>query len=145
MLKIEHSLVINRPVEEVFEFMTDPEKTPQYESGLLESGLTSEGPVGVGTTYREVRQFLGKRMESINEVTEYEPNSKFGFKTSSGPIPVEGNVTFESVEGGTRVSVIGQGEAGGFFKLAESIVGRMARRQLVADYANLKDLLEAQD
>jgi len=35
-------------------------------------------------------------------------------------------------------------QIGGFFKLAESIVIRMAKRQFEADFENLKDLMEAQ-
>ena len=50
---------------------------------------------------------------------------------------------FESFNGGTRVTVRGQAEPGGFFKLAEPIVGRMVKRLFEADAENLKDLLEA--
>ena len=41
------------------------------------------------------------------------------------------------------MTVVGRAEPGGFFKLAEPIVIRMAKRQLETDFANLKDLLEA--
>lgn len=144
MVKVETSVVINRPIAEVFAFVTNPENSPQWESGLLETGKMSKGPMGVGTTWQEVRQFLGRRIKSTDEVTEYEPNKKFSFKSTSGPFPVEGGYTFESVEGGTRVTVTGQGETGGFFKLADPIVARMVKRQVEADSANLKELLEAQ-
>ena len=72
-----------------------------------------------------------------------EPNVKFGFKTICGPVSMEGGFTVESVGGGTKVSFKIQGETGGFFKLAEPILGRMVRRQVETDHSNLKDLLEA--
>jgi hypothetical protein len=131
-------------VEEVFAFATRIESWNQWDTQLAEVKKTSEGPVGAGTTWQEVRHLMGRRMESSNEITEYEPNRKLSFKSTSGPFPVEGSYTFESVEGGTRVTMVGQGETGGFFKLADPIVARMVKRQLEAGSANLKDLLEAQ-
>ncbi len=144
MERIETSVVINRPVKEVFAFLEDPANDPQWQSGLLEAEYTSEGPLGVGTTAREVRKLLGRRIESTYEITEYEPDSKMALKTTSGPIPIEQSASFEAVEEGTKVTLVGEFEPGGFFKLAEPIVGRVAKRQFEADVANLKELLEAQ-
>ena len=143
MITIEHSVVINRPIEDVFAFLSNIENESQWQTGLVESAQTSQGPLGVGTTGREVRQFLGRRMESTYEITQYEQNRKLGFKTTSGPIPMEGGYTLESAEGGTKLDFLMQGEAGGFFKLAEPILARMVRRQIESDFGNLKDLLEA--
>ena len=54
------------------------------------------------------------------------------------------SLSFETDEGGTRLSIAGEAQLGGFFRIAEPIVVRMARRQMETDMANLKDLLEAQ-
>lgn len=105
-----------------FAFAANPENDSQWQSGVLETEITSEGPIGVGTTHREVRQFLGRRIESTYELTEYEANRKWGLKTTSGPIPVEATVTFESVEGGTKATMVAEAEVGGFFRLAEPLV-----------------------
>ena len=144
MITIEYSVMINRPVEEVFSFVTNPENNSQWVSGLIEVKLTSPGPMGVGSTGTDVRQFLGRRIESTWEVTAHEVNRKSAFKVSSGPLPMEGTWTFEPVEGGTNVTFKVEGDPGGFFKLAEPLVGRIAKRQIENDHNNLKDLLEAQ-
>ena len=144
MISIEHSVTINRPIEEVFTFVTNIENGTQWQSGVLESRQTSQGPAGVGATGMEVRQFMGLRVESSFEVTEYEPSRKMGFKTTSGPIPLEGNYTFEPTEGGTKVTFAVQLEPSGVFKLAEALVARTARKQVETDCSNLKYLLEAQ-
>ena len=78
MTKLEASVVINRPTEEVFAFVTDIEKLPQWMSELVEAKQTSEGPMGVGTTMSAVASPLGRRAESTQEVTEYEPPAKIG-------------------------------------------------------------------
>jgi uncharacterized protein YndB with AHSA1/START domain len=145
MVKIEESVVIKRPVEDVFAFMSNPENDPQWQSETTETEITSQGPIGVGTTYLDVTHFLGRRIESIYEFTEYETNKKLSLKTTSGPIPIEATITYESVENGTKVNFSARGEAGGFFKLAEPLVARMAQRSWTTNYANLKDLLESQD
>ena len=55
---------------------------------------------------------------------------------------MESAVTFEHVEGGTRVSRTLFGEPGGFFKLAEPILVSKAKQQFETDLANLKQLME---
>ena len=143
MFRVEASVVINRPVEEVFAFVTNPENDPQWLSGMLESEQTSEGPKGVGTTEQGVAQIVGQRIEWTAEVTEYEPNKKVKHKVTAGPISAEQSQIFEPVEGGTRFTLVLEGETGGFFRLAEPIVIRILQRDLEANVANLKDILEA--
>ena len=143
MIRIEHSVEIKRPVEAVWSYMAVPQNTTQWQAGVLVTEPTTEGPVGVGTKIRIVRQFLGRRIETVLDTTEYEPNVIYAFKSVSGPISVEGSVGYESVEGGTKVKFAGRGEPGGFFKLAEPLIARLAKRQAVNDSSTLKDLLEA--
>ena len=143
MAKFEISTVINRPLEEVFAVMSNAENISKWQSGTIEAEKTSDGPIGVGTTWRTVSRFLGRRIESESEITEYELNRKFVFKSKSGPIQFEVRMTFERVEGGTRINTKFEAEIGGFFKLAEPLVMSMGKRQLEGDFANLKDLMEA--
>ena len=143
MVKLETSNVINRPIEEVFALLSNAENDPKWQSGIIESKKTSDGPVGVGTTWRRVSQLIGRRIESESEITEYELNRKYTVKSKSGPFPFEGRTTFERVEGGTRINLKGEAEIGGFFKLAEPLVVGMVKRQFEGDNANLKDLMEA--
>ena len=144
MVRIEASVVINRPIEEVFAFVSDFEKSPQWMAELVESKQTSEGPVGVGTTLSGVATPLGRRAESTQEVVEYELNRKYAIKSTSGPVTSKDNYTFESVAGGTKVTRVAEAETSGFFRLAEPLAVRMMRRQFKTNFANLKDLLEAQ-
>lgn len=143
MVKIEISTVIKRPTEEVFAVMSNAENILKWQSGTIEAEKTSDGPIGVGTTGRSVSRFLGRRIESESEFTEYELNRKLAFKSKSGPIQFEVRMTFERVEGGTRINTKFEAEIGGFFKLAEPLVMSMGKRQLEGDLANLKDLMEA--
>lgn len=142
MIRIEQSVVINRPIGEVFAFVSDPEKMSFWMSELVEAKQTSEGPVGVGTTASAVANPLGRRVESNQEVTAYELNRKFAIKSTSGPIASEDEFSFGSVAGGTKVTRMTKAELGGFFRLAEPLSVRMLKRQFETNFANLKDLLE---
>jgi hypothetical protein len=144
MLSIEKSVVIDRPVEEVFASVAQGENWSQWATELVERKKTSEGPLGVGTTYAHVAQMLGRRIENGYRVTEYEPNRKVSMKATSGPVPADLDLVCESVNGGTKLALSVQAEIGGLFKLAEPMVARMMSRQQDANLANLRDLLEAQ-
>ena len=143
MATLELSIVINRPLEEVFAFVSNPENSPKWILGISELTIASAGPIGVGSTYRSVFTFLGRRIETEAEFTEFEPNHSFAQKSKSGPFPVQNRVNFERDQGGTRVTLTLAGEPGGFFKLAEPLLVGMIKRQFEADFANLKDLLDA--
>jgi uncharacterized membrane protein len=142
MAKIEASIVIDRPVEEVFAYMMDVKNWLHWHSGMLEAEQSSEGPPGVGTTYRGVIESLGRRMEWTSEVTAYEQYRRMEQRIDSGPMSVEEIITFEPVEGGTKLALAGEGETGGIFKLAEPLVSRRMQKEMEANLANLKNILE---
>ena len=143
MARIEFTTEVKRPVEEVFAYLTDPANLPEWQSGAIEGRMETLAPLAVGSRLVEVRKFLGRKLESTLEVTEYEPSRRFAFKVVSGPVPFHVEHTLEPSNGGTRLSVVGEGESGGFFKLAEPLVIKAVERQTKSDFETLKDLLEA--
>ncbi len=143
MIHIEESMVINRPIEEVFAYVSDFRTTSQWQSGVVDVRVTPEGPVGVGTQATFVRVFLGRRLEMTVELIEYEPPTKQTFKTISGPMPTTVSRRFEPTAGGTKVSQVIESQAGGVFALAEPLVARSFRRGVEADFGTLKDVLES--
>ena len=140
MVRIEFSVDVNRPPSEVFAYITDADRLPEWQSGAVEAQW--QGEKARGAHIREVRKFLGRRMETELEVTEYEPDRRFGLRAVSGPVPFSVTQVLEPRDGGTRLSFIGEGEPGGFFKLAEPIVARVAERQFKNDFETMKDILE---
>lgn len=97
MIRIEYSIDIDRPPSEVFDYMMDMSNLPEWQSSAIEAHW--EGEKAPGARLREVRKFLGKRMESELEVTEYEPDRRFCLKTLSGPVPFSVEHTFEAKNG----------------------------------------------
>jgi len=85
---------------------------------------------------------MGMEFETTYRITEYETNARLGFKSLSGPIQFEGSYGFEMVGDGTRFTFTIQGETGKFSSFIGLLAVRMARKQVEADSANLKNVLE---
>ena len=141
---VEESVEINRPLEEVFSYVANPENLPEW-SGIVLDVRKEEGPLREGTRFTTVAKFLGRRFETPFEVVSYEHPRRSSHKSMGGPMPQEWTRTFEeTASGGTRLRQVVEGEPGGFFRLAGPLLERAGRRQFRTDLENLKDLLEAQ-
>ena len=141
--RVEVEIAVNRPANEVFEFISNFENNPRWQSGVQEARFTSERPLGVGSTYEQGSKFLGRRIETSFEVIAYEPGVMVKARSTTGSFPITFTRSVEPLEEGAQVTAVIEGDAGGFFKLAEPLLNRMVERQINADYAALKDLLES--
>jgi len=143
MPHIEREIVINRPVDEVFDFLADGRNEPQYNPNMLRAEQTSAGPVGPGTQFRTEVTNNSRSMEMIYEFTVYERPQRLVGRTIKGPIDVQSTETFDSVPGGTHFRWVMELEARGIFKLMSPLVARRMGRNLDTLLANIKRLLEA--
>jgi uncharacterized protein YndB with AHSA1/START domain len=146
VIRVEESVEINRPVEEVFSYATTPENFPEWVGNVIE---VRDTPVGgllkEGETFTVEQKLLGRRFESPFEVIAYEPNRRYAHRSTGGPVPVTMNFTYEPVSSeGTRITQRNEAEPGGFFGLVGPVLQRALRRQLRTNLENLKDRLEAQ-
>lgn len=145
MVRAEESIFVERPIEEVFAYLTDLDRVPEWQTNVLFLQPQSAGGLRAGAQLVELRKFLGRKVESVVEVTEYEPPHRYTIKVQSGPIPFEiSNVLSES-GGGTRIDAVVEGEPGRFFGLVEWRVVKAVERELWNSLATLKDILEARD
>ena len=138
----ELTFVINRPIEEAFGFLSNLENDIKWRSEWVESRKTSEGPIGVGSTFCLTGEFLGRRVPTTYEVIEYEPNRSAAWKTVSGPLPLTFQRTFERVKGGTRFTIRYEADVRGFFKLVMSLLARTVKRQHEGDLRTVKEQME---
>ncbi|HYE34026.1 SRPBCC family protein [Methylocaldum sp.] len=89
-VKAKASTVINKPVDEVFHFISDEffNNYPKWSPEVVELKPLSEGPVRLGTLARQVRVDHGHRSESTFRVTDYQPNKRICFSGVSSPYRV---------------------------------------------------------
>jgi len=140
-------VVINRPVEDVWNFMVDISNMPRWEDSRAVWKQMSEGPIQVGTSIQSAITFLGRTVTFDLRITEFEPNRTFSVEVVAGRtkgtkisyllVPVEGRKT--------RLSRVTDGRFHGFAKLLQPFVGPITRRTGDLEARNLKRLLENQD
>ncbi len=140
MIKIEKSIFINRPKQEVFKYVTNPANNVQWQKSTQSAEWTSDSPPGVGSTFKIVNRFLLRNIEAINEITAWEPPNTVTVKSVKAPVPFESTYTFEAHEGGTQMTFKSQAEIGGLFKL---LVSKQFQKQLDTSLNALKLVLES--
>ncbi len=142
MINVEDSIVINRPIEEVFAYVSDLTNGPEWQTGLIEVRKTTAAPLGVGAQFTFVRKFLGRKLEASNMFTVYSPNEIITFATTTGPMAVEASYRFKTEQEGSRITCKIEMKPEGFSRLAEPLIAASVRREMSAEFAYLKDLLE---
>ncbi len=144
MARVETSITIHKPVEEVFAFLGSAENHRRFIPGMLEFKQTSPGPLGrVGATARGVRSDFGVKTEVLYEITEIEPNSKLGMKGAMGPILFRDGYVLSPQGGTTRVNFWLELTLQGLARLARPFINLIGRTHAGETLANLKKEIEA--
>jgi uncharacterized membrane protein len=141
---ITSSIEIDRPQAEVFAYLDELHKHAEWQQSLTAARVVTEGPVRVGTRVVETRKVPGGPRDTTYEITEYDPPSKSSWKGLDGPVRPSGTVTVEPLsESRSRVTVAFDLEGHGIGKLFAPFARAQARKQVPADQAKLKQLLES--
>jgi uncharacterized protein YndB with AHSA1/START domain len=141
MPSAERTITINRPVDEVFRLVADGTKAKLWRSGLIDVELVSGA--GLGARYSQgVKGPGGRRIPADYEITEFDPDTRIGFRATAGPVRPEGSFTFEGMGTGTILTFELHAELSGWKRL---VMGGAVQSTMDAEMAaldRLKDLLE---
>ena len=144
MARIDESVQIQCPVDTVFAYTTEAKSWPEWQSIIIEAEQTSQGPMGVGTTFKGTTRMMGLSMKWTAKVTENEPNRKWVKSITSGSIIIEEHMIYDPLEGGINFTIVYEMKAGGFLKLFSPMVVSSMRKETKKSLSNLKGILEAQ-
>jgi hypothetical protein len=129
--------------ERVAAYAMDPANDTSWIGALTEANVLTDGPVGVGTRVQRVASFLGKRIEYVNEVEEYDPPRRLHMRSVKAPFPMTVSYEFEPAPGGgTLMRIATGGDASGFYSLAGPLLARQVRRGVARDLERLNAILE---
>ena len=143
--KVSATVTINRPIDEVFNFIKNLNNHANWQTGVLESRITSEGEIGIGSTYKYITQMMGRKISTTGEITTCDVNEGFKYRSTSGPFQIVGGYAFEMEDGNTMVTQQISADIEGFFRLAEPIVVRNVQRNIQNNLLTLKETMEAED
>jgi carbon monoxide dehydrogenase subunit G len=143
MINLDFSALIDRPVSDVFKFVSDPNNMSKWNSAVVSIQQATPGEVGVGTKFKTVGEAIGRRLEGELQVQAYEPDTKCGFQLNAGPMQMNLTMLFKTVGTGTKLSLNVQGNPAGVFKLAEGVLTGQVKSLMEGNFSKLKTVLES--
>jgi len=143
--RFEATVVIDRPIEEVFAFLADGENDPKFSPRVVEIAKTTEGPPGVGTVYASTVKDAGMTTKREFRLTAFEPPTRIRWAEVSKNLVTAPEGGYELVRdgSGTQVTIYNVLEGHGPGKLIAPLALRSARKG-ADDFANaIKRAVEA--
>ena len=143
-MRIEQTLHVASPPEEVFDYLTNPSNLREWQTSKTRVEVLTDGPPRQGYRVREWTKPPGaKEFEQVVEFTDFDRPHRLHTHIVEGPQPIDGTWVFTPVGGGTRVEFVVEGQLRGLMRIAEPIVRRMIARQFAQYHENLRRNVEA--
>ena len=145
MITIKSSVSINRPVEEVFQFVADFENYPKWNHNMLECRRTTEDSTQLLTIFDSKMVYMGQHYLAPLEITEYEPNKKITFYTSKFGFFkwFRGIFTFGKLNETTTLKITVETDLAGLFKPMGIVMPIIGTRTWGKHLGELKRILES--
>ena len=139
-----HNIVtIRRPPVDVFAFLADFQNVPSWNYAIEETRKISAGPVGVGTTYRQIRT-VPRRSEESFHVTNFEPPTRLAIQGQVGPFHAKISYLIEPTADGTRLANDVELEpSSALLRLIGPLAVQQVKAAVGRNLGTLKELLEA--
>jgi len=143
MARIEGQILIDRPVDVVFDYVADQSNEPQYNLQMVRAEKITPGPVGKGTQFRSAVASRGRTTEMLIECTGYARPRLLQSTTAMAQADISYTLTFEPADAGTRMRWSGQVRPKGAFRPLGPVITWLGIRQEQRIWASLKKHLEA--
>jgi uncharacterized protein YndB with AHSA1/START domain len=132
-VRAELTIEIARTPEEVYAYLTEVSNLPSWQSGVRAATLS-------GGRIEETRSLFGRELHTTLEIVEQEKPRLFTLRALDAPVPFMVRHELRPADGGTRLTVVAEGEVPGF---AAGLVARRAEKHFHKDLERLKRLLES--
>lgn len=137
---------INAPPDTVYETALDIPAWPQIISAITKIEMLSDGPVAVGTSFRETRVMFGREATEDMTISTLEPPRRFVFTAENHGTSYVVEHLLAPENGGTRFSVAFSGKANSFLARVMLPLGLLmagtVKKQLAGDLEDLKRAIE---
>jgi hypothetical protein len=143
MAQIEGEILIDQPVDLVFDYVADQSNESQYNPHMVRAEKITPGPVRKGTRFRSAVASMGRTAEMLTEYTGYDRPTLLASTTTMAQADFSYLLTFEPAAAGTRMRWAGQVRPKGAFRLLGPLISWLGKRQERRIWASLKQHLEA--
>jgi uncharacterized protein YndB with AHSA1/START domain len=141
-MHVEGEILIDRPVEEVFDYVADERNEPLYNPQMTRADKVTPGAIGLGTRFQSVMTGTGREVEMTIEFTEFDRPRRITERTHMTGMDISGALFFDPVESGTKMRWVWDLQPRGFYRFLGPLVRRMGDRQERAVWTGLKRVLE---
>ena len=128
----------------VFKFITDSNNAPRIVPSVKSSVKLTDGPIKVGTRYRETRLMHGKEQSAELEVSEYAEPNVYAMRNVTDGIETVYRYTLQPEKDGTRINLVCEVKSVGIKKLMLPLVAIILKKEDGAHLQRLKQVLEEQ-
>jgi uncharacterized protein YndB with AHSA1/START domain len=137
-----HTVTVAKPPAEVFPWLLDEDKVPQWTSRLKTYDVQGGGAITRGTRIRQVLTVGGNDLDIEMEITGYDPPRSAGSRFSTNGIDVESSYALRDAGGGSELTQTLEGRANGFkARLFLPVVQPKLEAKLTEDLERLRELL----
>jgi ligand-binding SRPBCC domain-containing protein len=143
VIAFETDVRIDRPVEDVFAYVSDPLNLPRWNSAVQAVRKTSAGENGLGSTYAMERELPSGPAVNDLEVVASEPPRRFGIRTTAGPTPFLYRYEFVAENGETVMKLDTEVELPAAAAFLPQLARRLVKKGVKDNFATLKQILEA--
>ena len=141
MIKSQKTLFIEASPQEVWGFLTDFPSYPLWVTDVVEVVVESH-PLERGTHINIVRLYGNRRVNGVEEITEWEPLKRLRLQTPSGSFIADAIYTLKSEQGGTQVNYTVQIVGHGFGKILEWFIRGNFQKLVDSEFGRMKTMLE---
>jgi Polyketide cyclase / dehydrase and lipid transport len=143
MIKPTADIFVAASPADVIGFIADPANAPHWMKALEVSERITPGPIGRGSRFREVQSAGGKRIETICEIVEFDPERRYAWRSvSDGAAQYGGGFTATPVPGGTELHYEGWATTTGHLAEREAAWARQAQREAEAELEAIREAVE---
>lgn len=142
-LTLRQSVVIRRPVNEVFAYVSDFNRAKEWRVEVRESTQTPPGPMVKGSQLHEESAIMGRRVVTESVVDELEPGRRFAFKHVAGPIPVSGEYLLDAAGDGTKLTYTLYAELRGVWRVAAPYLRGSGPKMMARSLEKLRERLDS--
>lgn len=126
-MQTEASVVVNRPIEVVFDYTND--HVTEWSKTAVEQEVLEKTPQGVGTRFRMVTEDRGRRMEFEGVVTRYDRPRASAVRLEGKAFDIVAEYSFEDLgDGRTRVTQRATIHGKGLTRMVLALFGWLMKR-----------------
>lgn len=143
MITFTNTIDITRPINDVYEYLADLRNVPEWNWAIESTEPTSDGPIRVGSTFRQIRHIPTRSVEEL-QITELQQEERIVVSGQVGPFNARIVYNLSPSHDGTTVENTMALEATGPTRMLSSLIGPRVSRSVASNLADLKKLLESQ-